>query len=239
MRKTLSILASAALLLAASCQQPEGKAGNSDPNFKPIDIANMDTTVHPGDNFFMYANGAWLKKNPIPKDQTRWGSFDKLVENNYKALHALLDSAAGIKNAPAGSLVQKVGDFYRTGMDSAANDKAGIEPLRGILTRIDNVKDANELIAEIALEHTQGLGLLFAFYVSPDDKNVTKEICQFSQSGLGMPNKEYYTAKDEKLTRIRNATLAKHQTTSIPATRMTLSIARVMKQEGFIVDFED
>jgi putative endopeptidase len=203
MRLQHSLLLGATVLCLGACQQPQ--KADSGSNFKAIDIANMDTTVHPGDNFFMYANGAWLKNNPIPKDQTRWGSFDKLIENTNDILHHLLDSAAGVKGASSGSLVQRVGDFYRSGMDSAERDKAGVEPLKPILNRIDAVKDVQGLLNEIALEHTEGLGLLFGFYVSPDDKNVSKQMCQFSQGGLGMPGREYYFDKDSRTTKVRDA----------------------------------
>jgi putative endopeptidase len=204
MQFKLPIYAIAAVLAMASCQQQTAKNTEA-PGSKLLDPANMDTTVHPGDNFFQYANGSWLKNNPIPKSETRWGSFNLLQENNYKALHSLLDSAAGVKNAPAGSIVQKVGDFYRTGMDSASIDKAGITPLNNILARIDAIKDANGIIAEAAQEHTEGLDPLFSFGISPDDKNVTKEICQFGQGGLGMPGREYYIDNDARTTKVRDA----------------------------------
>ena len=200
-----TIIAGAALLAMASCQQSGTKATTGAPARKLLDPANMDTTVHPGDNFFQYANGSWLKNNPIPASKTRWGSFNELQENNYKALHTLLDSAAGITKAVQGSTIQKVGDFYRTGMDSTTIDKVGIAPLNEYLNRISNVKTKDELIAEIALEHTQGTGTVFSFGISPDDKNVTKEICQFGQGGLGMPGREYYFDKDERTTKIREA----------------------------------
>ena len=199
-----TLLAGAAILAMASCQQ-SGTNTTEAQGRKLLDPANMDTTVHPGDNFFQYANGTWLKNNPIPNSKTRWGSFNELQENNYKALHTLLDSAASVKNAQPGSTIQKVGDFYRTGMDSVAIDKAGIVPLNDIINRINNIKNTNDLIAEIALEHTQGTGTLFNFGVSPDDKNVTNEICQFSQGGLGMPGREFYFDKDERTTKIRDA----------------------------------
>jgi len=199
-----TILAGVVVLGLASCGQGGDKAGSASGQ-KFIDPANMDTTVHPGDDFFEYANGAWLKNNPIPSTETRWGSFNLLLENNYKALHSLLDSAAGVKNAAAGSLVQKVGDFYRTGMDSAAIDKAGITPLNDILARINNIKDAAGVLSEVTTEQTEGLGTLFSFGISPDDKNVSKEICQFGQGGLGMPGREYYYDKDERTVKIRDA----------------------------------
>lgn len=172
---------------------------------KLLDPANMDMSVRPGDNFFLYANGTWLKNNPIPNSETRWGSFNELQENNYKALHFLLDSTAALTNAPKGSIVQKVGDFYRTGMDSAAIDKKGITPLNTVIARINAIKDAKGLLAEITLEHTQGIDQVFSFNISPDDKNVSKEICQFGQGGLGMPGREYYFDKDDRTAKIRDA----------------------------------
>jgi len=192
-------------ILAMSSWQRAGDGNSAASDRKLLDPANIDAAVRPGDNFFMYANGAWLKSNPIPNSETRWGSFNELQENNYKALHELLESAARDKNAKKGSTVQKVGDFYRTGMDSVAIDKAGATPLNGVLKRIDAIKDARSLQAEIALEHTQGLGPVFGFGVSPDDKHVTKEICQFGQGGLGMPGREYYFDNDARTSKIRDA----------------------------------
>lgn len=201
------LLAGVALVAISSCgdrQQQSSSAGDVVER-KLLDPANMDTTVHPGDNFFQYANGAWLKNNPIPKSQTRWGSFNELDENNNKILRQLLDSAAAITNAAKGSSIQMVGDFYRTGMDSVAIDKAGLLPLKSRLERIEQIKDINGLMSEIALAHTEGIGQLFNFSISPDDKNVTKQICQFYQGGLGMPGREYYFDKDARTAAIRTA----------------------------------
>ncbi|OSZ78958.1 peptidase M13 [Chitinophagaceae bacterium IBVUCB1] len=199
-----SILAGVALVAMASCGEGGGgdKAASAR---KLLDPANMDTTIRPGDDFFMYANGTWLKNNPIPGDQTRWGSFNELQENNYKALRALLDAAAANKSAAKGSADQKVGDLYRSGMDSAAIDKAGITPLNGVLARIDALTDANAVLNEITKGHTEGNTQVFGFYVSPDDKNVTKQIPQFIQSGLGMPDRDFYFNKDERSAKIRDA----------------------------------
>lgn len=205
LRRTL--VAGIAIAMLASCgSQSEQKTQSAEASAKKLlDPANIDTTVRPGDNFFQYANGAWLKKNPIPKSKVRWGSFNELDEYNNAVLHELLDSSATIANAPKGSVVQKVGDFYRTGMDSVAIDKAGLTPLNAIFARIDGIKDAPSLIAELATEHTQGLGQVFGFYIGPDDKDVTKMICQFGQGGLGLPDKDFYTAKDERTAKIRKA----------------------------------
>jgi putative endopeptidase len=199
-----TLLAGAAVISLAACQQKDGKESTKEAK-KLLDAANMDTTVRPGGNFFLYANGAWLKNTPIPASETRWGSFNLLAENNYNALHTLLDEAAANKDAKKGSAEQKVGDMYRSGMDTVAIDKAGIAPLNGVLGRIDAVTDANSLVNEIALEQTQGIGQVFAFYVAPDDKNVTKQAAQFFQGGLGLPDRDYYFNKDARTTKIRDA----------------------------------
>src|SRR5437763_869956 len=102
-----SLFAGVALLALAACNNGTENTGGKEAR-KMLDPANLDTAVRPGDNFYLYANGSWLRNNPIPADQTRWGSFSELVENNNKALHELLDDAAK-KNGAAGSKEQMVG----------------------------------------------------------------------------------------------------------------------------------
>jgi putative endopeptidase len=171
---------------------------------KVLDPANIDKSVSPGDNFFYYANGNWLKKNQIPASETRWGSFNELQDNNYKALRALLEEAAAAK-AAKGTPKQMVGDFYRSGMDSNQIDKLGMTPLKEDLARIDAIRTPEDLLKEIAYQHTRGNSFLYSFYVSPDDKNVTEQLPQFFQSGLGMPDRDYYLKDDARSTRIRDA----------------------------------
>lgn len=138
---------------------------------KPLlDPANIDAQVKPGDNFFLYANGTWLKNNPIPSSETRWGSFNELQENNYKALHELLDAAAADQQAKRGSAAQKVGDFYKSGMNTDAINKAGIAPLHAYFKKIDALRSSEDIMNFIAKSYTEGNGQLFGFYVSPDDK---------------------------------------------------------------------
>jgi putative endopeptidase len=129
---------------------------------KLLDPANMDLSVNPGDNFFFYANGTWLKNNQIPATETRWGSFNELQENNYKALHELLESAAKA-NAKKGSNLQKIGDFYKSGMDTNTIEKAGIAPLNSHFMRIARIQNADELLKEICYEHTIGLSPVLDF----------------------------------------------------------------------------
>ena len=200
-----TLLALTVVCTMAACGDAK-KGGKDDTSgVKLLDPANMDTSVSPAENFFMYANGTWFKKNPIPASETRWGSFNTLEENNYKILHELLEAAAANKGAKAGSPDQKVGDFYRSGMDTVAIEKAGISPLNPWLARIDAAKNTEEILAEIVKQHSEGIGSVFAFYVSPDDKNVTQQICQVFQGGLGMPDRDYYFNNDPRTTKIRDA----------------------------------
>jgi putative endopeptidase len=198
-----SLVAAAAILTLASCGNGTDNTGGKEAR-KLLDPANMDTTVRPGDNFYLYANGAWLKNNPVPADQTRWGSFNQLIENNNKALHELLEDAAKSK-AAAGSKQQMAGDLYKSGMDSASIDKAGISPLKPHLDRIAAIPDDAGILHEIATEHTMGLTPIFGFAIYPDDKNVTKQFAQFYQGGLGMPDRDYYFKTDDRSAKIRNA----------------------------------
>ena len=182
---------------------PGGDEATSKGDFKFIDRANMDTTVSPAVNFFQYANGTWLKNAVIPSDQTRWGSFDQLGQRTLDDVHALLENASKNTNAPAGSKEKMLGNFYKSSMDTVAINKAGIAPLNPVLNRIKAIKNEKELVAEMAWETTQGIGGAFGFSVSPDDKNVTQEICQFGQGGLGLATKNDYFAKDARSEKIR------------------------------------
>ena len=114
---------------------------------KFIDTANMNPEVKPGDNFFRYANGTWLKNNPVPASKTRWGSFDALREESSKRLKTLLDEAAA--NTGAGKSTQQIGDFYSSGMDSVTLEQLGYQPIKANLDRIAAVKDINGLLNEM------------------------------------------------------------------------------------------
>jgi putative endopeptidase len=185
-------------LVSCSGGSEENTTAGMPKGFKYIDPANMDTTVSPGENFFRYANGAWLKNTKIPEDQTRWGSFNELIEKTTDTLHALMENVSKDTKATAGSNERMVADFYKSGMDSVQIEQAGLTPMKPILDRIQAITDVPGLLKEIAKEHTEGMGQVFGFGVSPDDKNITNEICQFYQSGLGLSTKDDYFAKDKR-----------------------------------------
>ncbi|MDB5195646.1 MAG: peptidase [Flaviaesturariibacter sp.] len=160
-----------------------------------FDKAAMDTAVSPGDDFFAYANGAWAKTAKIPDEYSSWGSFTTLYDDNLNKLKTLLEGLSA-KKGEAGSLEQKAGDFYASGMDTIAIEKLSYQPLKPWLQRIDAIKDHKELMKLIAEGYQQGAGDLLGFFVGADEKNSAKNIAIFYQAGLTFPEKGYYTRTD-------------------------------------------
>lgn len=195
-------------------------AKQAETKFEGVDLANFDTTVSPGQDFFQYVNGGWLKNNPVPATESRWGSFSEVNESNMKVLLKVCEAAAADKNAPAGSNKQKIGDFYATGMDSVKLEADGTKPLQPSFDRIIKITDINGVVAEIANQQTMFMSPAFGFYAGQDDKNSTVIVPQFYQSGLGMPDKDYYSNQDERSVGIRTA-YSKHITTMFELTGST------------------
>ncbi|HZH65427.1 MAG TPA: M13 family metallopeptidase [Flavisolibacter sp.] len=176
--------------------------GDKDPKF--IDPANMDMSVKPGDNFYLYANGNWIKKNPVPASKTRWGSFDMLREESSQRLQTLLQEAE--KNSGKDRLSQMIGDFYRSGMDSAAVEARGYTPVKGELDRLAQLTTKGDVVAEIATLRTRGVASpLFGMFIGQDRKNVSQYIPQIGQGGTSLPDRDYYLKDDARSTTIRNA----------------------------------
>jgi putative endopeptidase len=171
---------------------------------KPLDPANMDLSVRPGDDFFLYANGAWLKANPIPADQTEWGGFVQLIEHNSTVLHGILEDAAKKKGAPKGSPEQLAGDLYASAMDSVRADKEGAHPLDGELAKIAAIQSKDALLDEFARLQARGLRVPFGLGVNQDAKNSTVMMIQLGQSGLGLPDRDYYLKTDAPSQKIRD-----------------------------------
>jgi putative endopeptidase len=171
---------------------------------KYIDKANMDLSIKAGDNFYLYANGNWLKNNPVPASKTRWGSFDALREESSKRLHELLTEASA--KAATDPSLQKIGDFYASGMDTVAVESLGYQPIKADLERIDAIKNINEFLSVWAENGTQGLSSgLFGFSIQPDRKNVNVYVPSLSQGGTSLPDRDYYLKNDPRSTTIRTA----------------------------------
>lgn len=184
-----------------SCQTAEKETEET--TMKYIDVANMDTTVRPQDDFFIYANGAWLDSNDIPASKSSWGSFNILAENNRKNLRKIVEEAANDSTAEEGSITDKVGDFYDSGMDSLKIEELGISPLQAHLDRIDAVNSKEELIDEAAYLRSETVGTMFGMWVGQDEKNPEAYILNFYQGGLGLPDRDYYFKTDERSTMIQ------------------------------------
>ncbi|MEN9299989.1 MAG: hypothetical protein RLZZ429_2302 [Bacteroidota bacterium] len=229
--KQLATLLLGASLIFASCK-------NNHDQSTYFDASGMDTTVHPGDNFFQYANGTWVKNSVIPDDQSGWGSFFTLYDENLKKMRTILDELSAKADHKAGSNEQKVGDFYASGMDTAAIEKAGYEPLKPMLTKIDAVKDYKELINLLASSYAEGDGDLLGIYIGADERNSSKNILSLYQTGLTLPEKDYYTKTDVPTVEKRQK-LVEHITnlfvlTGVDKTLAAQQAAAVLKLETAI-----
>ncbi|WP_158796675.1 M13 family metallopeptidase [Pedobacter sp. L105] len=190
-------------ILAAGCKGKSQPSADDVPKRTVFfDKTGMDTTVKPGDDFFKYVNGNWTKRTKIPGSEMGWGSFYSLNDDNVKNLHHLLD---GLKNENnnKGSKEQKIGDLYASGMDTIAIDKKGDAPVKSILAKIETLKDLKDIVNFCADGFKDGDGYLLGFTVEPDDRNSTKNMVKFSQTGLGLPNRDYYFKTDSASVKIR------------------------------------
>lgn len=177
---------------------------NTDKPTSHVTITGIDSTRKPGDDFFTYVNGIWYDTARIPESQTGVGSYSFLNFPQRMRLRAILDSVSKADNAP-GSIEQKVGDFYASGMDTAAINKRGYEPIKPLLTRIDALNDVNGLLKLVCDEQKTGNASILGFYVGPDDHNSSVNIAQFVQTGIGLPERDYYFKTDSSTVKIQNA----------------------------------
>jgi len=180
------------ILVFTACKHSE-QGQVSDKKF--LDLASIDSSVKPADNFYLYVNGKWISKTNIPASQSGVGGFTDLYYQTQDVLHHLLDSLSKANPAP-GSIEQKVGDFYASGMDSTTIDKRGYDPLKPYLEKISAIRNPAGIMQYTADLEKQQLNNLFAMHIGPDEKNSKMNIVVFSQGGLGLPDRDYYFKKD-------------------------------------------
>lgn len=197
---TLFVATLTTVLLMTNCTTKN----NQTAKYPALSLQNMDTTVKPGNNFYLYANGGWMKSHSIPAEFSRYGAFDELQEMNYNQLKDILESAAKDQNSPKGSLEELIGDFYASGMDSAKIEKDGLTPLKYELEAIDNIKDKKDLQKELTKLQLTGIYPLFISYAAQDEKHSTSVIFNVRQGGLGMHDRDYYLSDDPRSKQLRN-----------------------------------
>ncbi len=194
MQKLLSLLIISSLLFACK---------NTSSNKPDVVAVNIDTAVDPATDFFDFANGGWIKQNPIPEEQSSWGIGNLVMEENLKRLRIISEQAASIKDKK-GSSNQMIGDFWKTAMDSAKIEKDGLAPIQPILDKVNNIQNLNALIETVAFLKRSGSNSMFSDYVGQDAKNSAVMAYQLNQGGLGLPEREYYFKNDSTTINIRN-----------------------------------
>ena len=197
--KQLLILPLVAGVLVTGCAPKPGAEKNL-----AIDPSNMDTTVACGEDFYEYACGGWIKKNPLKPEYARYGSFDVLAENNQKQMRELIDELEKAENEP-GSVAQKVGDLYKMGLDSVRLNKEGVSPISEALKNIASLDDKAAFASLVAQMHKEGSSPFFQLYVGADEKNSSMNIVNLYQGGMSMGDRDYYLSEDSANVKIRDA----------------------------------
>ena len=167
-----------------------------------IDLANLDTTAAPGTDFYQYACGGWMKNNPLTGEYSRFGSFDKLAENNREQLKGLIEEIAS-KPAEKGTVEQKIADLFNLAMDSVKLNNDGYEPIKADLKKISEISSVSDILKLIPALSVEGLDPYFAVYVAADPMNSTMNIVQTYQSGISLGQRDYYLENDEHTKEIR------------------------------------
>ena len=194
--KTLATWAMAALATVACTNNKSMESG--------IKLENLDTTAVAGDDFFRYACGGWMDSHPLTDEYSRFGSFDKLAEDNREQLRTLITGIAEAENA-SGTVAQKIGDLYNMAMDSTARNERGIAPIQPVMDRIAALKKNSEVMPLVAELSRQGMGGFFHVYIDADIMNSKQNLVQLYQGGISLGEKEYYLDTDEATTAIREA----------------------------------
>jgi putative endopeptidase len=204
-----TILGLTAVALTVACGDTEPQTQQTETQITKVttpafDLSQIDSTIMPCEDFEQFAVGNWLKNNPVPESESRWGSFNVVHDANEIKLRAIVDNAVSAKGEK-GTALQQVGDFYASALDSNKTNELGMSPIQPLIDNIDAVTNVQELVETMAETRKTASGAIFSGYVGVDSKNSSEYIMHLSQGGLGLPDKSYYTPSDERGENIYNA----------------------------------
>ena len=195
MKRIITMMAMASITMMTIAQEPL-RSG--------LDQTDFDTSLRPGDDFYGYACGGWMKKNPLPAAYSRYGSFDQLQENNDKRINGILAELQA-NTYEAGTIEQKLSDLYKLAMDSVRRNQEGVSPVMPLIKKLEAAKTKQQLL-DILLERAPYSGSQFYYAgLGADDKNATQNILNIYQGGLSLGQKEYYLDNDKATANIREA----------------------------------
>ncbi|MDY7227356.1 M13 family metallopeptidase [Hyalangium rubrum] len=195
-------------LLLTSCatsSQSQDSGTQAAANKLGVEVKNFDTSVRPQDDFYKYVNGNWVKTTQMPSDRARYGTFIELADKSEAALKLIIEEAAAVKDRQKGSDTQKVGDLYESFMDTQRIETLGVEPVRPELQRVAALKSADELPELLAHFYRSGVQSPLMVFVGQDAKQSTRYIVYANQSGLGLPDRDYYFKQEPRFTEVRAA----------------------------------
>ncbi|MEP7263615.1 MAG: M13 family metallopeptidase [Bacteroidota bacterium] len=194
----LTATASAFILLSAF-----NSSAPTDTMHLGVDIKSMDVKVIPANDFYMYANGNWVKNNPVPADEAHWGSFDELQQENQNKIKLIFEEVAKDKQAANGTARQKLRDFYNTALDTLAIEQQGFKPAQPLFDMVNQMKSKSDLTHTIAELYKNGIGNTFVFYVHRDLKKSDQNVCYLRQGGFQLPDRDYYLKDDDQSKKIK------------------------------------
>lgn len=193
------------VLTIAAFGSSEASTGNASASGheKAFDPGSMNLSINPGDDFYGYVVGTWIKSHPVPADKSRYGEFVIVDDRTYDSVKGIVESAANNTSAPEGSLDQKIGEFYRVGMNNSTLEKQRLDPIRDQLKLIDNISNTSDVQTVSTQMMDYGMDPFFSMYASPDKKNSKVMIATLTQGGLGLPDRDFYFRQDNESNKTR------------------------------------
>ncbi|MDY0160338.1 MAG: M13 family metallopeptidase [Bacteroidales bacterium] len=191
-----------AIISGCNNSEKNNKTDMDTTEMKAIDIADLDTSVLPAEDFYQYATGGWQKNNPLPAEESRFGSFDLLAKETNIKVKELIQNLASSEHEK-GSVEWKIGTFYNLGLDSVKIEQQGIEPLNKDFERIKQIETEDDIVSQIAYNQRNGISAPFYLYGSSDKDDASMEIAYIYQGGLGLPDRDYYVMDDSRSKEIR------------------------------------